>query len=31
MHWSRGILADPDGYDKMTPEEIMMDLFEDKE
>ena len=31
MHWSRGILADPDGYDKMTPEEIMMDLFENKE
>ncbi|MBQ9200378.1 MAG: hypothetical protein IJ141_09400 [Lachnospiraceae bacterium] len=27
MHWNRNVLSDPDGYDDMTPEEIMMDLF----
>ena len=28
MHWNRNILKDPDGYDEMTPEEILKDLFE---
>lgn len=27
MHWNRNILSDPDGYDNMTPEEILKDLF----
>ena len=27
MHWNRNILPDPDGYDDMTPEEILKDLF----
>ena len=27
MHWNRNILQDPDGYDDMTPEEILKDLF----
>ena len=27
MHWNRAVLADPDGYDNMTPEQILKDLF----
>ncbi len=29
MHWNRNVLSDPDGYDAMTPEEIMEDLFKE--
>ncbi|MBQ8924577.1 MAG: hypothetical protein IJ053_07250 [Lachnospiraceae bacterium] len=27
MHWNRSVLSDPDGYDNMTPREILQDLF----
>ena len=27
MHWNRAVLNDPDGYDNMTPEQILKDLF----
>ena len=29
MHWSRNVLTDPDGFDDMTPEEIMKSIFEE--
>lgn len=28
MRWNREVLADPDGFDEMTPEEILHKLFE---
>ncbi len=31
MHWSRSVLSDPDGYDSMTPKEIMTDLFDERD